>query len=581
VSGRIPDDFIETLLERIDIAEIVGARVDLKNAGRGEYKALCPFHDEKSPSFTVSSDKQFYHCFGCGAHGTAIGFLMENDGLEFPAAIEELAHLAGLEVPREGGAAPAQKKNDKLYAALGEAQTWFRRQLASNDKAKQYLKERGFDKKTVDEFGVGWAPQSWQGLADHLDRSGFTPAELETAGLVSRKGEGAQARITDKFRARIMFPIHDRRGRVIAFGGRVIDDGQPKYMNSPETPVFHKGRELYRLHQVRRGGLPKRILVVEGYMDAAALHQFGLTDVVATLGTAVTPDHLEALFKATPLVVFCFDGDRAGRQAAWRGLEAALPLMKDNRELRFLFLPDGKDPDDVVRCDGAQALEALIEEARPLSSFFFDQLADAVDTKSLDGRARLVALAEPHLQRLPAGPFADLMRAELRARAGHSGVAPAAAPPKAPRSTRGDDERPLTPVQYAVALLIQRPELAVRETVYLLEFARDIKGLEFLAELIDFCRDRPHLSTAKLLELWRDRPEQPWLSRLAGREVVQEVEEMPAALTRTMARIRHTQVKARVRELQQAQMNDGGLDSTRSAELRKLLSWRLENVDNV
>jgi DNA primase len=579
VPGRIPDDFIETLLERIDIAEVVGARVDLKPAGRGEYKGLCPFHDEKTPSFTVSSDKQFYHCFGCGAHGTAVGFLMENDGLEFPAAIDELAHLAGLEVPREAGAAPV-KKNDRLYAALAEAQTWFRRQLAGNDTARRYLKQRGFDKATVDEFGVGWAPQSWQGLADHLTRGGFKPAELEAAGLVTRKGDGPQGRMTDKFRARIMFPIHDRRGRVIAFGGRVIDDGQPKYMNSPETPVFHKGRELYRLHQVRRGGLPKRILVVEGYMDAAALHQFGLSDVVATLGTAVTPDHLEALFKATPLVVFCFDGDRAGLQAAWRGLEAALPLMKDNRELRFLFLPDGKDPDDVVRQEGAEALESLIDQARPLSQFFFDQLADAVDLTSLDGRARLVALAEPHLKRLPAGPFADLMRSELRRRAGHSGVALAAPPPPKRRSTSGDDERPLTPVQYAVALLIQRPELAVRETVYLLEFAREIKGLEFLEELIDFCRERPHLSTAKLLELWRDRPERPWLARLAAREVVQEAQEMPAALAQTMARIRHTQVKARVRELQQAQMNEGGLDGTRAAELRKLLSWRLENVDN-
>jgi len=579
VPGRIPDDFIESLLERIDIAEVIGSRVDLKHAGRGEYKALCPFHDEKTPSFTVSSDKQFYHCFGCGAHGTAVGFLMENDGLEFPAAIEELAHRAGMEVPREAGAAPS-RRNDRLYAALNDAQAWFRQQLGANETARSYLRQRGFDKATVDEFGVGWAPQSWQGLSDHLTRSGFKPDELEAAGLITRKGDGPQARITDKFRGRIMFPIHDRRGRVIAFGGRVIDDGQPKYMNSPETPVFHKGRELYRLHQVRRGGLPKRILVVEGYMDAAALHQFGFTDAVATLGTAVTPDHLDALFKATPLVVFCFDGDRAGRQAAWRGLEAALPLMKDNRELRFLFLPEGEDPDSVVRARGGDALERLIDQARPLSAFFFDQLAGSVDLRSLDGRARLVALAEPHLKRLPAGPFADLMRSELQKRAGHTGMMTTPATPPRRRSMSGDDERPLTPVQYAVALLIQRPELAARDTVYLLEIAREIKGLEFLAELIDFCRDRPQLSTAKLLELWRERPEQPWLARLAAREVVQEAEQMPAALAQTMVRIRHLQVKARVRELQQAQMNEGGLDGTRAAELRKLLSSRFEDSDN-
>ncbi|AKS40672.1 DNA primase [Wenzhouxiangella marina] len=575
MSGRIPEDFIETLLERIDIAEVIGHRVQLKNAGRGEFKGLCPFHNEKTPSFTVSTDKQFYHCFGCGAHGTAIGFLMENDGLEFPAAIEELAHMVGLEVPREGGAQAPARKNDRLYLALQEAQTWFRHQLAASEPARDYLKQRGFDKATVDEFGVGWAPQSWQGLSDHLSREGFKPAELEAAGLVTRKND----RITDKFRGRIMFPIHDRRGRVIAFGGRVIDDGQPKYMNSPETPVFHKGRELYRLHQVRRGGLPSRILVVEGYMDAAALHQFGFPDAVATLGTAVTPDHLEALFRATPLVVFCFDGDRAGRQAAWRGLEAALPQMKDNRELRFLFLPEGEDPDSLVREQGKEALEALIDQAQPLSDFFFDHFAAELDLRSLDGRARLVALAEPHLDRLPPGPFADLMRAELKSRAGHSGRAVASSPAPIRRPSGLDDDRPLTPVQYAVALLVQRPELATSDAVYLLESLGSIKGLNFLQELIDFCRERPHLSTAKLLELWRERPEQPWLARLAARDVCQEAEQMPAALAQTLARIRRMQVQARVRELQQAQMNEGGLDGTRAAELRELLSLRLEDSD--
>jgi len=570
LAGRIPDDFIETLLERIDIAEVIGARLPLKSVGRGEFKGLCPFHDEKTPSFTVSTDKQFYHCFGCGAHGTAVGFLMEHDGLEFPAAIEELASLSGLEVPREAGAVPA-RKNDRLYGALGEAQSWFRRQLGASEPARSYLKQRGFDKATVDEFGIGWAPDSWQGLSDHLSREGYQPAELEAAGLVTLRGD----RMTDKFRARVMFPIHDRRGRVIAFGGRVIGDGQPKYMNSPETPVFHKGRELYRLHQVRRGGLPPRILVVEGYMDAAALFQFGMTDAVATLGTSVTPDHLDALFKATPLVVFSFDGDRAGRQAAWRGLEAALPHMKDNRELRFLFLPDGEDPDSLVRAEGKSALEARIDQAAPLSTFFFDQLGSQVDMASLDGRARLVALAEPYLEKLPPGPFSDLMRAELKARAGHSGRAGALSRASDSKNLRPlDDDRPLTPVQYAVALLVQRPELAALETVYLLDMAGSIKGLDFLTELIDFCRERPHLSTAKLLELWRDRREQPWLARLAGREVCQAVDQMPDAMAQTMARLRRLQIEARVRELQQAQMNEGGLDGTEAAELRELLSLR-------
>jgi DNA primase len=572
VPGRIPEDFIESLLERIDIVDIIGARVALKPAGRGEFKGLCPFHDEKTPSFTVSSSKQFYHCFGCGAHGTAVGFVMAYDGLEFPAAIEELAHTAGLEVPREASLEPRQR-HDRLYEALSAAQQWFRHQLGHSDNARSYLKARGFDKATVDEFGIGYAPDQWQALSDELGRAGFSADELERAGLVA----GNQGRSTDKFRDRVMFPIHDRRGRVIAFGGRALGDRGPKYMNSPETPVFHKGRELYRLYQVRRGGPPERILVVEGYMDAAALHQFGFTDAVATLGTAVTPEHLDLLFKATPVVVFCFDGDRAGRQAAWRGLETALPLLKDNREVRFFFLPEGEDPDSLVRGAGATAFAQQLDQARPLSQVFFDELAGQVDMKTLDGRARLVALASPYLNKLPDGPFAELMRAELQRLSGQRSLtSPAAHVP--PRSARnmGAEHRPLTPVQYAVALLVQRPELARGDGVSLLEIQASVKGLDFLRELVDFCSEKPHLSTAKLLELWRERPEAPWLARLAAQEVC-EPEAMAAALTDIMARIRLRQVKERVRELQQAQLVEGGLDDHRTAELRELLSLRLDN----
>jgi len=572
VPGRIPDDFIESLLERVDIVDIVGARVALKSAGRGEHKGLCPFHDEKTPSFTVSSSKQFYHCFGCGAHGTAVGFLMAYDGLEFPAAIEELAHTAGLEVPREAGFEPRQR-HDRIYEALAAAQRWFRRQLGQSEAARNYLKARGFDKSTVDEFEIGYAPDQWQGLSKELGRDGFTPAELERAGLVSN----AQGRMTDKFRERVMFPIHDRRGRVIAFGGRALGERGPKYMNSPETPVFHKGRELYRLYQVRRQGLPERILVVEGYMDAAALHQFGFGDSVATLGTAVTPEHLDLLFKATPVVVFCFDGDRAGRQAAWRGLETALPLIRDNREVRFFFLPEGEDPDSLVRGQGKAAFTRQLDQARSLSQVFFDELCGRVDMKTLDGRARLAALARPYLEKLPEGPFAELMGAELRRLTGHRGVAGASgsAPPRQPRSEPIGD-RPLTPVQYAVALLVQRPELAQAEQVFLLDISAPVKGLDFLRELVDFCAQKPHLSTAKLLELWRERPEGPWLAHMAAHTLCPE-DDMPAALSETMARIRLRQVQARVRELQQAQLVEGGLDDIRTAELRELLSLRFDN----
>jgi DNA primase len=573
VPGRIPEDFIETLLERIDIVEVIGARVELKSAGRGEHKALCPFHDEKTPSFTVSTDKQFYHCFGCGAHGTAIGFVMEYDGLEFPAAIEELAHSAGLEVPHEAGQAPT-KPNDRLYQALGQAQAWFRRQLGASESARDYLKGRGFDKATVDEFGIGYAPEAWQALADHLIAEGFRPQELEEAGLITRR----DGRMIDKFRDRVMFPIHDRRGRVIAFGGRALADRGPKYMNSPETPVFHKGRELYRLYQVRRGGLPERLLVVEGYMDAAALHQFGFTNAVATLGTSVTADHLELLFRASPVVVFCFDGDRAGRQAAWRGLEAALPAMKANREVRFLFLPEGEDPDSLVRDRGAEAFSQLLDQARPLSEFFFDHLAESVDMSTLDGRARLVALSEPYLDKMPEGAFADMMRDELVRRTGHGGRIQQAAPSPATRRLPDDGEdRSLTPVQYAVALIVQQPSLAADLSPEVLDGPASVRGVDFLQELIDFCRHKPQLSTAKLLETWRDRPEAPWLARLAVRNVIADPEEMSTALTQTLARIRRQRVKTRIRELQQAQLNEGGLDEVRTSELRRLLSIRLDD----
>lgn len=574
MAGRIPESFIETLLERVDIVEVIGSRLALKPTGRGEHKALCPFHDEKTPSFTVSGQKQFYHCFGCGAHGTAVGFLMEHDGLDFPSAIEELAQMAGLPVPKEVGAGPSSERLDGIYEVLAQAQQWFRQCLGGHEPAKDYLKGRGFDKETVMEFGIGYAPEQWHGLADHLASHGFDAKTMEKAGLVTLKNQ----RPSDKFRDRVMFPIHDRRGRVIAFGGRALNDLGPKYMNSPETPVFHKGRELYRLYNVRKGGLPERILVVEGYMDAAALHQYGFTDTVATLGTAVTPEHLELLFRATPVVIFCFDGDRAGRQAAWRGLETALNSLKDNREVRFLFLPEGEDPDSMVRQHGQHAFEQALSQAKPLSAFFFEQLGQQVDMSSMEGRARLVALAEPYLQRLPDGPFAEMMRQELMRLSGRAMELQKmqVAQDFAPGTLQA--ERPLSLVQYAVALLVQRPELAQRlESVSVKPVETSegqLKGLNFLLELIDFCREKPHLSTAKLLELWRDRKETPWLAKLATREVCSDFEAMPEALAETLGRIGDLQIKERVRELQQAQLLEGGLDEARTHELRELLQAR-------
>ncbi|MDX1626836.1 MAG: DNA primase [Wenzhouxiangellaceae bacterium] len=570
MAGLIPESFIETLLERVDIVDVVSSRVPLKPAGR-EFSACCPFHDEKTPSFTVSPQKQFYHCFGCGAHGTSIGFLMQYDGLEFPAAVEELAGMVNLEVPREDGPAPDQGKRrerESILAALEAAQAFYRSRLRASDDARRYLTDRGLDDETIDEFGIGLAPDAWSALTDHLVERGHAAKVLETAGLSSRARNGNWI---DRFRNRIQFPIHDRRGRVVGFGGRALSDDGPKYLNSAETPVFHKGHELYRLYQVRRGGLPDRLLVVEGYMDAAALHQYGFPETVATLGTAVTADHLELMFRATSVVVFCFDGDAAGRRAAWKGLEAALPAMRSNREVRFLFLPEGEDPDSLVRREGRERFAERLAEALPLSRFLFDELSAQLDMATPDGKARLVALAEPLLAKLPPGPFADLMGEELKKRAGHAGQWRPPPAPGGPR--RAVSERPLTPVQYAVAILVQHPELAKDADRTRLDVPARIKGVDFLAELIEFCSSKPNVSTAVVLEHWRDAPEGPFLSGLAVRDLAGTTDRLRPALKEALDRIRAQSIRARIAELQQRQA-EAGLTEQQATELREWLSKR-------
>jgi len=579
VSGLIPESFIEQLLERIDIVDVVGERVPLKPAGH-EFKACCPFHDENTPSFYVSPQKQFYHCFGCGAHGTTIGFVMAFDGLEFPAAIEELAGRFGLEVPREGGGAGPdageKRQRETLYAALEAAQSFFRNRLRQSTQARDYLQGRGLDEATIEEFGIGLAPDAWSELADRLTAEGFRPEILERAGLATRARNN---NLIDRFRNRIMFPIHDRRGRVIAFGGRALGDDGPKYLNSAESPVFHKGRELYRLFNVRKGGLPERLLVVEGYMDAAALHQFGFPEAVATLGTAVTADHLELMFRATSVVVFCFDGDDAGRRAAWKGLQAALPVMRSNREVRFLFLPEGEDPDSLVRAEGPAGLRQRLERALPLSRYLFEELGRGLDLTTPDGRARLVALAQPELAKLPAGPFADLMAGELNRLSGLDLAAPATARRRPDRS-EGLSQRPLTPVQYAVAILVQHPELARKVDRSLLEQAGDVKGVEFLTYLIDFCREKPNITTAVILEHWRDSAEGTFLSALAGRDLAGGPEQMPPALKEALDRVHGQLVRSRIGQLQRLQAA-GQMTEDLATELRALLSKRDRNVTDL
>ncbi|HTR57144.1 MAG TPA: DNA primase [Casimicrobiaceae bacterium] len=406
----IPNDFIHTLLARADIVQVIDRHVALKKAG-ANFAACCPFHSEKTPSFTVSPTKQFYHCFGCGAHGTAIGFLMEYAGKSFPDAVEELARDAGLEVPRAvtPAAEAARAQTEDLSALLLTAAQFYRAALKESPRAIEYLKSRGLTGAIASRFGIGYAPDDWQPLAGTF--SDYQNRALETAGLVIT-GEGGKR--YDRFRDRIMFPIHDTRGRVIGFGGRVLDAGEPKYLNSPETPVFAKGRELYGLLQARQAiRTADKVVVVEGYMDVVALAQHGVEYAVATLGTSTTPLHAQKLFRLTDTVVFCFDGDEAGRRAAWRALENALPVLTDGKQARFLFLPEGEDPDDAIRRRGREAFEGLVESAIPLSEFLVAELIRRFPPVSAEGRAALINAAKPLLAELSAPVLAVLLRRRL------------------------------------------------------------------------------------------------------------------------------------------------------------------------
>jgi DNA primase len=396
----IPQSFIQDLLSRVDIVEVIDRHVKLKRSG-ANYSACCPFHSEKSPSFTVSPTKQFYHCFGCGAHGTAVGFLMEHGGMGFVEAVKELAQGVGMKVPEEPRSESAQRRaqqGESLHEVLLRAAQHYRNQLKDAPQAIAYLKKRGLSGDIAKRFGIGYVPDEWQNLAAAF--SDYDGPMLATAGLVKQKEDGKRY---DVFRNRIIFPIVDVRGNVIGFGGRVLGEGEPKYLNSPETPVFEKGRELYGLYQARRAIHDAgRALVVEGYMDVVALAQSGVEYAVATLGTATTPLHVQKLLRQTDEIVFCFDGDGAGRRAAWRALENSLALLADGKQLRFLFLPEGEDPDTFVRQHGKDVFETLLRKAVPLSKFLLDELALRVDLGTAEGRAKYVHEAKPLLKLMQA-----------------------------------------------------------------------------------------------------------------------------------------------------------------------------------
>jgi len=597
MAGRIPQHFIDELIARTDIVEVIGSRVPLKRAGK-EYKACCPFHDEKSPSFTVSADKQFFHCFGCGAHGTALGFVMEYDHLGFVEAVEDLAARAGMEVPREGGSAAPAHPNDELYVAMERAALFFRQSLSGETRAKDYLDRRGLTADITQRFGIGYASAKWDAL---LGRYGTTDDERQVllrAGLIIERNReharaGEEPGFYDRFRDRVMFPIRDTRGRCIGFGGRVLDQGEPKYLNSPETELFHKGRELYGLFEARQATRSlQRLLVVEGYMDVVSLHQAGITYAVATLGTATTPEHLQRIFRLVGEVVFCFDGDRAGRAAAWRALENAVGEVKQGRQVRFLFLPDGHDPDTLVREEGAQTFEARMASALPMSDYFIRELASRVDMASVDGRAKLVELARPLVRRIPSDVYRELLVTQLAeavrmsanrlgellgsdepAHAGRFEPRPAQAPlRRAPVPTQSAGRGNL--VRQAITLLVNFPSAATRVTRDEIEAVgtSDRPGMGLLAELLAQIREDPPPGMSALLERWRDRPEHGWLSKLALMEcLVADAEQAAAELQSALTRLIHEESPAHRLDALLAKARDGVLTDQEKLELQGLL----------
>lgn len=572
--SRIPENFINDLVNRVDIVEVIDARVPLKKTGR-EYQACCPFHSEKSPSFTVSPQKQFYHCFGCGAHGTAIGFLMAYDRLEFPDAVRTLAESVGMEVPVEAGGKDEQK-DTALYDAMEAASGYFRRALKDNDRAVQYLRQRGLTGEIAAAFAIGYAPDSWDGLGNHLRERGIRNEQIVASGMGIR---GKQETPYDRFRDRIMFPIRDRRGRVIAFGGRVLDKGEPKYLNSPETPLFHKGRELYGLWEAKQAyqNLP-RLLFVEGYMDVVALAQNDIRYAVATLGTATTPEHMDIAFRSTREVVFCFDGDKAGRRAGWRALENSLGAIRDGRQLKFLFLPEGEDPDTLVRKEGKDAFERRIAAAQPLSDFLLEQLAAQSDLDTIEGRARIVDLARPYLEKIPDAIYRSLLEDKLSQlsrmdadRLGHliGSPKPAAAP-------RHRGEPVMTPIRRSLVLLLNHPPLARLALDHRTELAKlELKGSEVLLELLDLLSDRPDIRLAGILEAWRDHPLGPALARLAEVDMDMSEEGMTAEFEHVLkyqllGRIAERERESRLKALRDRKPSE--LSEAEKAELRALLS---------
>lgn len=575
MAGKIPRIFINDLLARTDIIDLVESRVPLKKQGKN-YHACCPFHNEKTPSFTVNGDKQFYHCFGCGTHGNAIDFLMNFDRLDFVECIEELATLHGLEIPYETGdsIAPFERhQRQNLYQLMEGLNHFYQQSLKQTEAnaAQQYLKHRGLTTAVIEQFSIGYAPNGWDFILKKFGKDASAREQLHEGGMLVTNDNG---RTYDRFRHRIMFPIRDKRGRVIGFGGRVLGDDSPKYLNSPETTIFHKGRQLYGLYEVvKENPKPEKILVVEGYMDVVALAQFGVDYAVASLGTSTTSEHIQLLFRNTEQIICCYDGDRAGRDAAWRALENALPYMQDGRQLRFMFLPDGEDPDSLIRQEGKDAFEQRMTQASTLSEFMFDTLIPQVDSSNLEGRARLASLSLPLIQQVPGGTLRIYLRQLLGSKLGILDDQQLdklldknlPAPTKTPVSGMKR-----TTMRVLIALLVQNPALA--EQVPPLDglSESDIAGLALFTELVTLCKSKPDLTTGLIIEHYRETKTAQPIEILATWNHMIVEDEVEAVFLDSLTRLYDNALGSRLEDLIALERTQG-----LTSEQRKEL-WQLQ-----
>jgi len=565
----IPNEFIETLLDRIDIHDVIGARVQLKKAGK-DYSGLCPFHSENTPSFTVSQQKQFYHCFGCGKNGSAIGFMMEYEGLDFVDAVKDLAQMAGMQVPNTGNHADHRPKTN-LFAVTEKTTRVFQQQLKTTPTVIEYLKNRGISGQTCKTFQLGYALKEWDALLKRFDQS-----EHELLKRTGLSTQNDQQRTYDKFRNRLMFPIQDKRGRVIAFGGRAVEDDQkPKYLNSPETDLFHKSNELYGLHLARKHSNETYVLVVEGYMDVVALHQHGINNAVATLGTATSTQHISTLFKVWDRIVFCFDGDSAGVQAAEKALNTALPLYLDHKTIDFLFLPQGEDPDSFVMQHGKDTFIQKVNHATPLSDFLVQVISHDININSIDGKAQLHEKAKPYLNQLPKGAFKKMMTQEISKVSGMVLTMKQQSKATKPQTNSAGDN----PLRKLISLLLNSPHFCENIPDDLKLNRLTFKGIEIIEKIIEIQRHNPQIKAAAMLEHFRDSDYSSYLGHLMriydhlnDSQKAMEFEDIINYLNKLTS-------KAEIERLRNKQMQSG-LDSAEKQTLVQLLRQNTTNKTN-